>query len=110
MQSDRQLLLWYRKFNKLYWNGELPDNTVIHWEPCSADNATTCPVYQVADNCFKILVDPAISGQPKWWKIILLHEMCHIALWPKHLHHEHGKLFKEEKKRIFLMGALDNLW
>ena len=110
MQSDRQLKNWFQKYNRLYFNGELPDNTIIHWEPCSADNANTCPVYEVADNCFKILVDPAISGQPKFWKMILLHEMCHIAIWRKHLKHEHGKAFQAEKNRVYELGALKNLW
>lgn len=110
MQSDRQLLLWYRKYNKLYFGGELPENTIVHWEPTSANNAETCPVYEVADNCFKILIDPAISGQHKFWKMILLHEMCHIAIWRKHPKHEHGKAFQDEKDRVYSLRALKHIW
>lgn len=110
MESDRQLKLWYRKYNKLYWNGELPDNTVIYWCPSPGAHADTCPVFEVADGVFEIKLDPAIQGTVKFWHIMLLHEMVHVRLWPRHPKHNHGKLFEQEKSRIYALGALKKLW
>ncbi len=108
--SDRQLKTWYCKFNRKYWNGELPEDTILYWEPLSADAGVTCPVFEVADGKFVIKIDPMYSGMKKVWKTILLHEMCHVRLWPNHSRHEHGKIFQQEKDRIYALGALKDLW
>jgi hypothetical protein len=110
MQSDRQLRTAYAKYNRLFWNGELPLNTVLIWEPTAGNDAVCCPVYEVADGCFEIKIDPALKGEPCYWRIVLLHEMCHVALWRHHPKHNHGKVFKDEKHRIYALGALDKLW
>lgn len=110
MQSDRQLRNWYIKFNNLYFHGELPEHTVLYWEPSPKNDAVCCPVYEVTDGCFEIKVDPALKGEPCYWKIVLLHEMVHVKLWKKHPKHQHGKLFETEKNRLYALGALKKLW
>jgi hypothetical protein len=110
MQSDRQLRTWYAKYNKLYWDGLLPVDTVLFWEPIPKCDGVTCPVFEVRDGCFEIKLDPALKGEPCWWRIVLLHEMCHVAVWQRHPKHQHGKPFQEEKNRIYAMGALKKLW
>ena len=110
MQSDLKLKHWFAKFNRTYWSGELPEHTIIFWEPPRDAQATTCPVYEVDHGQFQIKLDPAHKGCPDYWKILLLHEMCHLALWLKHPKHQHGKLFQQEKDRIYALGALKNLW
>jgi hypothetical protein len=111
MQSARQLRNAFLRFNRRYWNGELPEHTVLYWEPLPADkdDASTCPVYEVDHGQFKIILDPLYKSCGTHWKINLLHEMIHLALWVKHPKHAHGKLFKEEQKRIYLMGAYQGL-
>ena len=109
MQSDRQLKQAFGKFNRLFWDGTLPEHTVIYWEPLSADAGQTCPVYEVDAGQFVIKIDPMYKGSPKWWKVILLHEMRHLALWTKHPKHQHGKLFRDEEARIFALGAFKDL-
>lgn len=110
MQSDRQLKRAYTKYNRLFWNGELPDNTVLIWEPTAGTDAVCCPVYEVADNCFEIKIDPALKGIPCYWHLVLLHEMVHVAIWKKHPKHQHGPVFVNEKDRIYALGALRKLW
>ncbi len=110
MQSDRQLKNWFLKYNRLFFNGELPESTNIHWEPSPGDHASTCPVYEVSDNVFEIKIDPALKGVIQFWKMTLIHEMIHVALWRKHPKHQHGKLFQAEKDRIYALGALKHLW
>lgn len=109
MTSDKQLKLWYAKFNRLYFNGELPTDTILYWNPGNDAAAITCPVFEVADGKFEITIDPMYSGMVKWWKVLLLHEMIHVRLWPKHPKHNHGKLFEDEKARIFALGAYKKL-
>ncbi|MGA2886143.1 MAG: SprT-like domain-containing protein [Halobacteriota archaeon] len=109
MQSDRQLKLAYNQYNKKFWNGELPDAVTI-WEPTAKCDAICCPVFEVADGVFEIKIDPALKGEPCYWRIVLLHEMCHVAIWRQHLKHQHGRPFQEEKNCIYAMGALKNLW
>jgi hypothetical protein len=109
MQSDRQLKHWYLKYNRLYWEGMLPDAVLI-WEPYPKCDGITCPVFEVADNCFEIKIDPALKGVPCYWRLVLLHEMCHVAIWKRHPKHKHGKIFVDEKNRIYNLGALRNLW
>lgn len=110
MQSDRQLKRCYSDYNRKYFNSELPDNTVLIWEPTPQNDAVCCPVFEVVDGCFEIKIDPALKGEPHWWRIVLLHEMIHVAIWRKHPKHQHGKVFEDEKDRIYALGALKKLW
>ena len=109
MQSDRQLKLAYNQYNRKYWKGELPDAVTI-WEPYPKCDGVTCPVFEVADGCYEIKIDPALKGSPCYWRLVLLHEMCHVAIWRTYPKHQHGRPFQEEKNRIYAMGALKNLW
>jgi hypothetical protein len=110
MQSDRQLLRAYNQFNKLYWNGDLTDKVEIVWEPYPKCDGVTCPIWELSDGIFCIKIDPALKGEPCYWRLVLLHEMIHCAVWRRHPKHQHGKPFQEEKDRIYAMGALKKLW
>lgn len=109
MQSDRQLKHWYSKFNRLYFNGELPEHTILYWEPPSSAWGSACPVFEVDYGQFYIKLDPSIRSVTDFWQITLIHEMVHIKLWQKYPKHQHGKIFKDEIKRIFLLGAYNKL-
>lgn len=41
------------------------------------------------------------------WRMTLLHEMAHMALWPDR---KHGKKFTAEMLRLAQLGAFDKLW
>lgn len=110
MQSDRRLKLAYNQYNKKYFDGELPEGTILYWEPIAKCDGVTCPVWEVSDGCFIIKIDPALKSEPCWWRLVLLHEMCHVKLWRQHPKHEHGKVFEDEKDRIYALGALKKLW
>lgn len=110
MQSDKQLKHWYSKYNKLYFNSELPEHTILYWEPFPKCDGVTCPVFEVSDGCFEIKIDPALKGEPTFWKMVLLHEMIHVSVWRKHPKHQHGKVFEDEKDRLYALKALKSLW
>ena len=110
MQSDLQLKRAFNQYNKKYFASSLPDNTILHWEPTPKCDGVICPIFEISDNCFIIKIDPAIKGEPCWWRLVLLHECIHLSLWKKHPKHQHGKVFQEEKNRIYSLGALRHLW
>lgn len=109
MVSDRRLKHWYDKYNAAYFDGQLPTHTVCFWEPMPEAGAT-CPVFEVDHGQFLIKIDPALKGVPCYFKLTLLHEMCHLKLWPKHPRSMHGKLFQEEMKRLANANAFKTLW
>lgn len=110
MTSDKQIKHWYAKFNRAYFGGELPEHTVLFWDPPPGAHGNTCPVYEVDRGQFIIKLDPALKGVSDYWKLILLHEMIHLSLWEKHPKHQHGRLFQDEKDRVYALGALKKLW
>lgn len=110
--GNNMLYRWFCKYNRQYFGGELPADVQVYWEPNIPNDASgeTCPVFEVAADKFKITLDPAIQALPKYWKMILLHEMIHVKLWRTNPRHQHGKLFEDEKARLVGLGALKKLW
>lgn len=108
MISDKQLKRWFCKYNNQFFDSTLPD-VLIYWEPPTASYAEICPVFDTGVG-FEIKIDPSIKGFHKMWKLTLLHEMCHLKLWPKHPRSMHGKLFQEEMKRLANANAFKTLW
>lgn len=109
MQSDRQLLLVYNRYNKDYFGGELTNKVEVIWEPYPKCDGVTCPIWEISDGIFSIKIDPALKAVPCYWREVLLHEMAHSHLWKTYPKHKHGKLFKDEIHRIFALGAYDKL-
>lgn len=110
MNSEKQLKHWYSKYNKLYFDGELPEHTVLSWEPPDATYGAACPVFEVDHGQFYIKLNPSIKGFSAVWKMALIHEMVHLKLWNKHPKHQHGKVFQAEMLRIANMGGFKLLW
>lgn len=101
---DKQLARWYREFNAKWFDGKLPDDTDVLYAPeegCSAIANT-----DEAESFF-IKINPAYAVDTNIVKMMLLHELCHIALWP---HKSHGKKFQAEMQRLALAGAFKGVW
>lgn len=111
-KSARQLRYWYRKWNKDYFNSELPDNVALWWEPVDGGVAecgyhTATPDGRVPEGCEAyIRIDPAMRGKQSQWGMALLHEMAHIHL----RHGQHGQKFEAEMLRLAEAGAMKGLW
>ena len=110
MKSDRQLKLAFSRYNKKYFEGFLPDDTELWWEPLSNADGMTCPVWEVDSGKFVIRIDPGIKGFGAYWRATLLHEMVHIDLWSRHPKHQHGKLFNDRMLKLAQDGAFNRLW
>jgi hypothetical protein len=50
-----------------------------------------------------------LKGEPCYWRIVLLHEMCHVAVWRRHPKHSHGPIFRKEVDRLYSIGAYRKL-
>ena len=101
-KSERYLAYWYGKYNRLYFDSQLPD-AKIWWEPISGTYADC----QLVDGIWRVRLNPSLSGWPQMMKLTLLHELVHIKLHP---YQKHGKRFNDEMRRLAGRGAFDKLW
>lgn len=102
MKSDRQLVRWYQKYNRLYFGGQLPDAYV--WYEVPAGAYADC---NLVEGVWRVRINPALAGWPQIAQWTLLHEQVHIKLHP---YKKHGKRFDIEMLRLAHEGAFDDLW
>ena len=95
MKSDRQLVRWYQKFNRLYFGGgfEVPAGA---YADCN-----------LVEGVWRVRINPALAGWPQLAQWTLLHEQVHIKLHP-YKHHE--KRFNAEMLRLAQEGSFNDLW
>lgn len=114
-KSDKRLLYWYRKYNKLYFDNKLPTTILVGWndemkaDTCAQHNGVGLELAEdgITLRITVIHLDPKKHVGSTDTRLSLLHEMCHVALFP---YDKHGKKFKDEKRRLAMLGALDDLW
>lgn len=112
MDSDPQLRRWYLDYNRRWFNGDLPEDTVrVMWEPCGGAVAETEPVGDEGELIIRI--NPCLRGvgsKPRHSnaRFALIHEMVHVKLWGKAAHH--GVKFQQEMLSLAQDGAFKNLW
>ncbi|HET7641138.1 MAG TPA: SprT-like domain-containing protein [Ktedonobacteraceae bacterium] len=91
----------FHQYNRQYFNGELPDDTLVKW-------AHITPVkcmggYEDGHIYINIRLKPWAPA----WKSTLLHEMAHLATDSERA--EHGPRWDKVMKRLYRMGAFDKL-
>lgn len=110
-KPDKRLKTQYDKANKLFWDGELPQDTVIGWNDGLIDTVLgmTLGVSDEETNhtFFHIHIHSDIKRFRSVWLMTLMHEMAHVKLHP---YMKHGRKFNEELHRICGRGAFDGLW
>lgn len=102
--SDPTLKRWYRKYNRLYFKGELPEDTAVYWEPADGNLGDT---HEVEDGEFVIRIDPCLRFSDKMAKMTLMHELVHVK-YPNS--GDHGRVFQREMLRLAKVGAFNLLW
>ena len=99
MNSDLGLRRKYNAFNKRYFNGELPSNTVIWYEPCVRACGETVEIDGAEELGIKI--DPSVLVFSRLLDQTVIHEMAHVRLWPLgYKLKDHGNRWDEEIKRL----------
>lgn len=103
----------YNAYNDVYFNGNLPRNIVVDWDPMLIPQhnmgLTECPDDKVASDGCKITLSPDQQRWSRVWMMTLLHEECHVATWGKEKD-AHGKQFHQCMRRLANEGAFDELW
>lgn len=109
---DKRLTDAFVKFNKLYFDNQLPQDTQVGWKDmefgvcngrCSTDDAEG----EEEHHTLYINREFKAKGHRSLALITLLHEMAHVKLYPyKH----HGKKFDLEMLRLAASGAFNGLW
>jgi hypothetical protein len=100
--SDAMLRRLYLQFNRRYWAGALPADTQVLWMPLAADRVAETG--RSSDGRFVIHLSPSVAGFRRFFKLLLLHEMAHIALWDRRIAF-HGKAWRDEMLRVLSAGA-----
>lgn len=116
MESHWSLRRFYLFLNRKWFDGELPLDTILTWEPCVDDTWATCELLDSGQ--FHIRIDRAIRGINSYFLMLLLHEMCHIKVyrttgrWLNCQKRLHGKksLWQAEMRQLAEAGAFDDLW
>lgn len=99
--SHLSLRRLYNFYNRKFFNSALPSDIELIWSPCDDANGKTDWI----DGHWRIRIDPALQAQPRFTRIVMLHEMIHVAK-PKA---NHGRVFKSERQRLWDAGAFDRL-
>lgn len=96
------LMLEYKRCNKKYFNGELPDNVKFDWSERMTSKAGHCKVLK-NNKAKKIISYEIVLSSPYHRKYdekealnTLIHEMIHV----KHPGEHHGYKFKQEMERL----------
>lgn len=101
--GDRDLRRWYNQFNELYFKGVLPDDVDVVYAPHEGCTGTASQ----DEAGFVILINPQYSVNTRDAKIVLLHEMTHMLVWP---YRWHGEKFQNVMLNLAMQGAFKGLW
>lgn len=112
MTSDPALRRAYLKYSDRYFESKLPFGLTVYWEPASGNLGETFEIETLDDTGGEpelgIRIDPVLRFSGKMWRFTLLHEMCHVKMYPDFL--SHGKKFQQEMMRLANLGAFKKLW
>lgn len=110
MSSDPFLKRWYRIYRTKYFSNALPESKEVdifyadlpdlHGDCETDDDPPEMDEYRIrVDNRYR--TDADIS------RLVLLHEMAHMHVWP---YEGHGEKFQQEMLRLAFAGAFRRLW
>ena len=95
----------WKYYNRAYWDGKLPANTVVVWAALGDDRFGETE--QEPNGRFVIRLDPVKNHERNVAKTTILHENCHIVTYGEKP--DHGPRWLAELHRIMLEGAFDDL-
>lgn len=114
-KSNSRLQHWYDKYNKLYFDGELPE-CQVGWsdqlEGCHLAGQSIQYIDEDSGHEHHVI---AISSKIAeidfaFVQMVLLHECAHIKLIKSCGYAKHGKKFEEEMLRLAMRGAMKGIW
>lgn len=100
----------FKQYNKLYFGGKLPANTVVNWKCRDRDLMGEAFAHEEPPI---IRLNPNMKTFPTVVRQVLLHEMVHVeahAVYGGKMRGEHGKWFHERMLELCVAGAFIGLW
>ena len=101
-KSTPELKRWYRKLNRLYFGGELPDNVIVRWDSSEPDVACTEKRDKEDPTAYVITFNPKKNPTKSILLSAMLHECVHVATAFKD---NHGEAFHKWHKKLVNRGA-----
>ena len=111
-KPDKRLQRWFEKFNKLYFDSSLA-NVIVGWDDELKEDkeGLTISLEETQETkylSFTVHLSVSLKGGSRNAVLLtLLHELCHVKLYP---YMKHGRRFQEEMKRLAMRDAFKEIW
>ncbi len=107
---SKRLQKLYERFNRLYFDNELPHDTLVGWMDFPKHSPLGRNDISDGDGILHhtIYISEFLKPFRGVTKETVLHEMCHIKLYPYGKHDR--RRFDAEMLRIASAGALHDIW
>lgn len=106
LRTDRWLRGRYLAFNQRYFHGSLPSHLPVIFHKDGGD-CWGVTIFGYDGHAEKIHISPKLREMSDYACVILLHEMCHVAVGNKERAY-HGALWRKERQRLVESGAFTN--
>jgi hypothetical protein len=105
--NDKWLRASFRMYNRRYWHDVLPADLLVGF--CKTnDSWSGITHFDENGQPYEVLIDSGLTKYPRYARLVLLHELAHVAVGNKERAY-HGKLWKQERKRLLEAGAFTQL-
>lgn len=108
--TEKELVKCYTRFNKKYFGGKLPDTIpIVLTDMSKTDDVGMCTTFhgQGLSPLHTIYLDKNLQEYDTVLKLSLLHELCHVKLYP---YGGHGEEFDAEMVKLAFKNAFHDLW
>jgi hypothetical protein len=95
--SDPELMVEWRKYNRLLFGNSLRNDVILYWDSLSEEEADGEINDEIIPGKFVIRIKAALAGWKNQWRIALIHEMAHLHIWP---YQRHGEQWDREIVRL----------
>jgi hypothetical protein len=108
--ADRYLANFYGGSNDVYFDGKLPKNVTVLYEPNVSWNGDEDLGLTTNDygTHYTIRINSYYVRDMKHGEMTMYHEECHLATWNEF--NQHGPAWKQCMRRLAEQGAFDELW
>jgi hypothetical protein len=110
LKSHGHLRKLYLNYRTRFFDNGIPEDTVVCWSadiPKHLAGDTDLHTDVDGHEFFVIRLNPVLREYIHYYKQTLIHEMCHVKLWPDK---RHGRKFDAEMLRVACAGGLNKLW
>ena len=97
----------FATYSQLYFADRLPHVTLVGWSADLGEEPAVA-IFDPATKQYAIFINDRLEWSPELARLMLLHEMVHVAHWD--YHDDDDPRFQQEMLRLANRGALKGLW